>query len=187
VKTRLGYDRCIVEDWIATLVTERPAAISLHGRTLTQRYRGRADWDAIGRAVAIARAAGVPLLGNGDIGSAAEATARLVQTGAAGVLLGRTALGDPWIFRAAPAIRAAVAAGTTPEEPRVTPAERLGVMLEHARRYDAARGTRSFHNVRKYLSAYCRGFAGAAVLRRELVETESIAEIEARLETVACV
>ena len=51
VKTRLGYDRIVVEDWVSTLLDENPAAISLHGRTLQQGYKGNADWGAIARAV----------------------------------------------------------------------------------------------------------------------------------------
>ncbi|MGH7810187.1 MAG: tRNA dihydrouridine synthase, partial [Candidatus Binatia bacterium] len=67
VKTRIGYDEVVVDDWIQTLLEEKPAAISIHGRTLKQGYKGNADWDAIGRAVEIARASHTLILGNGDL------------------------------------------------------------------------------------------------------------------------
>ena len=65
VKTRLGYDSVAVEEWVEELLREQPTAISLHGRTLRQMYRGTADWSAIGRAAALARGTGTLLLGNG--------------------------------------------------------------------------------------------------------------------------
>ena len=67
VKTRLGYDRIVIEDWLATLLAEKPAAISLHGRTLAQGYKGEADWHAIARAVEVATGSGTLILGNGDV------------------------------------------------------------------------------------------------------------------------
>ena len=61
VKTRIGYDQIVIEDWIANLLAERPVAISIHGRTLKQGYKGDADWDAISRAVETARPTATPL------------------------------------------------------------------------------------------------------------------------------
>src|SRR5215468_5374335 len=55
VKTRLGYDSVVIEDWVSTLLAEQPEVIAIHGRTLAQMYRGQADWDAIRRAVRLAR------------------------------------------------------------------------------------------------------------------------------------
>src|SRR5215208_1080284 len=99
VKTRLGYDSVIVERWIEQLLQERPAAISLHGRTLQQMYRGAADWDAIGRAALLVKGTGTLLLGNGDVQTLEEIVQRVRETGADGVLVGRSVLGTPWFFK----------------------------------------------------------------------------------------
>jgi tRNA-dihydrouridine synthase B len=99
VKTRLGYDRVIVEDWLGVLLEEQLAAISLHGRTLEQGYRGEADWEAIARAVEIARPTDTLLIGNGDAQHLYDVYRRVQQTGVDGVLVGRGAQGDPWLFR----------------------------------------------------------------------------------------
>lgn len=178
VKTRLGYHTVVIEDWIRHLLSESPAAVSIHGRTLRQQYRGEADWDAIARAAEIARGSGTLILGNGDLKSAADAVRRLRETHVNGVLLGRVTIGFPWIFRAAEGIRAAVRNGSaSPNEPSVNVAEKLAVALEHADLYERMNGRRSYRSIRKFLSAYCRGFSNAAGVRRRLVQCESYAEV----------
>jgi tRNA-dihydrouridine synthase len=94
VKTRLGYDEVIVERWIEHLLSESPAVISLHGRTLQQMYRGEADWSAIARAVQVARGSRTLLLGNGDVQNLSDVVRRVCETRVDGVLVGRAALGD---------------------------------------------------------------------------------------------
>src|SRR5881396_3714907 len=100
VKTRLGYDAVVIEDWVSTLLEERPDAISIHGRTLTQMYRGRADWGAIARAAKLIRETATLVLGNGDVESLQDLVTRVQETQVHGVLIGRGALGNPWVFRA---------------------------------------------------------------------------------------
>ncbi|MEK6684339.1 MAG: tRNA-dihydrouridine synthase [Nitrospirota bacterium] len=187
VKTRLGYNQVVIEDWIPSLLSESPAAITLHGRTLAQRYRGEADWEAIARAAEIVRGSGTLILGNGDIRSAATAVRRIRETGVHGVLLGRAAMGNPWIFRTGDSIRTAVRTGETPPaDPCISPVEKLAVALEHAELFDRNRGTLSFRVVRKYLSAYCRGFKNASELRQRLVRVDTLRELEAILQPVVC-
>jgi tRNA-dihydrouridine synthase len=99
VKTRLGYDVVIVDRWIEHLLVERPALISLHGRTLQQMYRGEADWNAIARAAEIVQGSGTLLFGNGDVHSYHDVIRRVRDAGVDGVLVGRAALGSPWFFR----------------------------------------------------------------------------------------
>jgi tRNA-dihydrouridine synthase len=187
VKTRLGNQRVVIEDWIPALLSESPAAISLHGRTLTQQYRGEADWDAIARAAEIVRGSETLLLGNGDIRSAETAVSRIRQTGVHGVLIGRAALGNPWIFTRCQVVRDAVRTGATPPaDPVVSPGERLAVALEHAHLFEAYRGRQTFRVFRKYLAAYCRGFTGAAELRQRLVGVNTLQELESILHPVVC-
>lgn len=186
VKTRLGYAQVVIEDWIPSLLSESPAAITLHGRTLAQRYQGEADWDAIARAAEIARGSGTLILGNGDIRSAATAVRRIRETGVDGVLIGRAAMGNPWIFTACESIRSAVRTGETPMAPSVSHSEKLAVALEHAGLFDRIRGEVSFRVVRKFLSAYCRGFENASELRQRLVRVDTLRELEAILQPVVC-
>src|SRR5215472_16177785 len=77
VKTRLGYDTVVIEDWVATLLEERPEVIAIHGRTLEQKYRGQADWDAIRRAAKLGRETSTLVLGNGDLTTMAEVVQRI--------------------------------------------------------------------------------------------------------------
>ena len=100
VKTRLGYDTVVIEDWVATLLEERLDVIAIHGRTLAQKYRGQADWDAIRRAARLGRETSTLVLGNGDLGMMSEVVQRVRETHVHGVLIGCGALGNPWIFRA---------------------------------------------------------------------------------------
>src|SRR5262245_61448780 len=98
VNTRIGYDVVVIEDWMRNLLAENPVAIAIHGRTLKQGYKGDADWDAIGRAVRIARDYPTLILGNGDLKDMADVYRRVSECGVDGVLLGRAAQGNPWIF-----------------------------------------------------------------------------------------
>ena len=92
VKTRIGYDCVVVEEWMQTLLAENLAAITLHGRTLKQGYKGDADWEAIGRAVEIAKNSATLILGNGDLKHMDAVCCRVRETGVDGVLFGRAAV-----------------------------------------------------------------------------------------------
>ena len=186
LKTRLGYDRIVIEDWIPSLLSESPAAITLHGRTLAQNYSREADWEAIARAAEIVRGSGTLILGNGDIRSAATAVRRIRETGVHGVLVGRAAMGNPWIFTLSDAIRTAVRSGQTPPtDLSISVVEKLAVALEHAAFFEQYRGKLSFRNVRKFLAAYCSGFPNASELRQHLVRVENLQEVETILQPVA--
>jgi tRNA-dihydrouridine synthase len=184
VKTRLGYETVAVEAWIEHLLKERPAAISLHGRTLKQMYRGAADWDAIGRAAVLVKGTGTLLLGNGDVQTLQEAVRRIQDTGVDGVLVGRGVLGVPWFFERKEQARA-LAGGSEAVEPLqdriVTLNERFGILLEHARQFQALCGLGQFHRMRKHLGWYCKGFPHAAALRARMFQVSSVEDVEAAL------
>jgi len=170
VKTRIGYEEPEVEHWISTLLEEEPAALALHGRTLRQAYAGHADWQAIGRAAELARAAGVPILGNGDVRSLADAEQRVRTFGLDGALIGRASYGNPFVFRQTQA---------GGPDPVADSRALLHIALEHAHLYEESFGHRKryyFLPMRKHLSWYIRGLPSASHLRRELVEVKSLAE-----------
>lgn len=172
VKTRIGYHTDQVAEWIPRLLEAQPAAITLHGRTLVQGYRGEADWDAIARAADLARGSGTLLLGNGDLASHSQAVQRCTELGLDGALIGRAAYGNPFVFHAART--------GDPDGLRL-----LSIALEHARLYDAhlARQGDRYHflPMRKHLVWYVRGLPGASHLRRTLVQVTGLAEAERAL------
>jgi tRNA-dihydrouridine synthase len=179
VKTRLGYDGVVIEEWIQTLLREKPAVISLHGRTLKQMYKGSADWQAIARAVERSRNSGTLILGNGDLQNMQDVYRRVRETGVDGVLFGRGAQGDPWMFKAKDRVKAALRTNDPASIRReaVGVEERFSVMLEHSRLFEERRGVPAFVGMRKHLSWYCRGIRGAAELRARLVRVNNVDEV----------
>ncbi len=179
VKTRVGYDKVAVDEWIPVLLGERPAAISLHGRTLKQMYRGLADWDAIHRAVELARDLPTLILGNGDLKSMSDAVERIRQTGVDGVLLGRSAMGNPWVFRDKQWAKDTLAGVSSPGGAGldVGRKERTRVLLEHSRHFESLWGERRFPAMRKHLAWYCKGFRGAAQWRAQMVRARNADEV----------
>jgi len=202
VKTRLGYDKAIVKDWIGTLLeTGKLSNISLHGRTLKQGYSGSADWDAIAEAVQIAQGSGVTILGNGDLQSFPEAIERVRKTGVNGVLFGRATYGNPWLFREKERYRRHF--GTRrgdpcdrppPEGPTqglplqsreglISLQDRIDTLLEHARLLALRKDPRHFIQIRKHAGWYMKGFPGASELRNQMVRVSSLTELEGILKT----
>lgn len=179
VKTRIGYNSVAIEPWIVHLLEERPAAITVHGRTLEQMYRGQADWVAIARAAGLARQTDTLLLGNGDLQSMQDVVRRVRESQVHGVLIGRGALGSPWVFRVNAAARLAYRAGSLSVlEPDVPLTERFQVMLDHARHFEAIFGQARFPRMRKHLGWYAKGFRGAAMMRGAMVRTSSSKDVE---------
>jgi tRNA-dihydrouridine synthase len=184
VKTRIGYDEVVIEDWIRNLLAEQPVAISIHGRTLKQGYKGDADWNAIARAAEIARDFPTLILGNGDLRDMADVYRRVRQCGVDGVLLGRAAQGNPWIFRAKENLKQALRTGGPPPAPppTVTLDERFQVVVEHAGHFENHVQIRNFVGMRKHLIWYCRDFRGAAELRSKMVRVNNTAEVARALD-----
>ena len=159
IKTRLGYDRIVVKEWISTLLEERPAAITLHGRTLQQGYKGSADWEAIAQAAGIVKGSGTLLLGNGDLQDMPDVYRRVRESQVDGVLIGQAARGNPWLF-----------------------AGKEQVKLEHSRHYENVVQNRCFDGMRSHLLRYCRDLHGAAELRPQVVRVSSARDVEVVLE-----
>ena len=178
VKTRLGYDSVVIEAWVSTLVEERPEAISIHGRTLAQMYRGQADWSAIARAAKIVRGTSTLVLGNGDVETMADLVERVQETQVHGVLIGRGALGNPWIFREKDWAKAPGRTPAVMQPASVTPLqEKLQVALEHAWYFEAIGGASRFAAMRKHLGWYCKGFPGAAKARSQMFRATSSGDV----------
>ncbi len=173
-KMRTGWDEStIVVKEVARIADgEGVDALSIHGRTRAQGYQGVANWERIGDAVqTVSR---VPIIGNGDVTDVATAERRMQETGCAAVMVGRGAIGNPWIFRQ---IAHYMQTGTALPDP--TPRERLQICLEHLdlqiEDRDEQRGIPEF---RRHLSAYTKGLDGASAFRNQinLVPTRAILE-----------
>ncbi len=183
VKTRLGYDSVTVESWVDHLLQERPAVISIHGRTLKQMYRGEADWAAIAKAAALARGTTTLLFGNGDVESLDDAVRKICESQVDGVLVGRAVLGSPWFFhskeraRRSASQRGAEGQASYGGEP-VGIEQRFTVLLDHARQFESLFGRGQFHRMRKHLGWYCKGFPHAAALRSRMFRLSSVQDLE---------
>jgi tRNA-dihydrouridine synthase len=178
VKTRLGYDRIVVEAWVSNLLEENPTAICLHGRTLQQGYKGNADWGSIARAVEVAKDSETLILGNGDLQDMTQVQRRVRETKVDGVLLGRVAQGNPWIFRAKHQVKRALAESRdlSMASMPVSLEERFRVISEHSSHHEQVAGE-NFVGIRKHLTWYCRGFRGAAEMRAQMVRVKTADDV----------
>lgn len=175
VKTRSGWNDPTRDPvGIALRMQDAGArAFTLHARTRTQMFSGRADWDEIARVV---EALDIPVIGNGDIQTADDVVRMRAHTGCAGVMIGRGSFGNPWLFREARALLDGGPALAPPDA-----AERFRVALEHARLALRLQGDsrKTVIEFRKHLGWYTKGLHGASELRQRLFQIESIAEAEA--------
>jgi tRNA-dihydrouridine synthase B len=182
IKTRIGWDGCCGSAVELARVAEACGiqAVTIHGRFARQGFTGRADW----RPIAEVRAAvGIPVIGNGDVTTPADAERMFRETGCDGVMIGRAALGDPWIFRRAFHY---LQSGETPPEP--VPAERLALALEHAamlawQEAGPAAGPETAlpGSARGQLIHYLKGIPGSAAARERLVRVSTLADVQAAI------
>ncbi len=167
LKMRLGWDESSLNAPELAGRAERAGArmVTVHGRTRRQFYDGRADWRA---ARAVVEAVAIPVLVNGDCATAEDARAMMAQSGASGVMVGRAALGAPWLVGA---ISRALADGAPLRPP---PREAQGeAAIEHLEWLFVRLGSRAgLRHARKHLAAYAGAAGAPAPVRRELVTTE---------------
>ncbi len=164
VKTRIGYDSPVIDEWIPNLLEMQPAAIALHGRTLKQQYGGQANWEEIARAAALAHQTPTLLLGNGDITSLQDAQQKITTYSLDGALIGRTAMGNPFVFK-------------PKEMPSVEQLFRIA--YEHAQLYEQSFHTDPRYNflpMRKHLGWYVHDIPNASQIRQAIYRTNSSQE-----------
>lgn len=168
VKTRPAFAPGVgstVWDLLPILVDEGVAAITLHPRMTSEGFAGEADWSLVAR---LAELSPLPVIGSGDITSAPEALARLSQSGAAGVMIGRAARGRPWLFRQCLEMWQGGEAGPA------TVAERLATAERHARLLSESVGPKAPFMLRTVLMWYTKGLRGAAEFRARLCREEDL-------------
>lgn len=181
VKTRSGWkigDRTVIE--FARIAEECGVdAITVHGRAAEQGYSGTTDWDIIAE---VKKSTRIPVIANGDIRTPEDAETALERTGCDGLMIGRGALGDPWVFSR---ISAYLELGAVLPEP--TAEQRLEAAWEHARMLrDLLGERRAAREMRGHLVWYVKGMPGAPKLRDRLMTTRSVEEIGEVLREARC-
>jgi len=147
------------------------AMIAIHARTRAQKFEGKADWDVIADAKRRVR---VPLVGNGDVTSPAEARRMLEETGCDAVMIGRASFGNPWIFRATRALLEG-----RPAPPPPSPAERLATLLRQFRlATEIATERHAANEIRKHVAWYVKGLPNTARLKERGQKVERLADLE---------
>jgi tRNA-dihydrouridine synthase B len=147
------------------------SAVTLHARHATAGFSGAADWLAIRT---VKSTLGIPVIGNGGVAEPVDALEMLGQTGCDAVMIGRGAMGNPWIFS-----RAAALLLEGIEEPPPTLAQRLEGFIRHARSLARIKGElRAVKYMRKQAGWYTKGFQGSVALRRRINRCTSLAEVQ---------
>lgn len=162
VKIRKGWDKNSVNAVEVAQICERSgaAAITVHGRTREQQYMPSADWNIIRE---VKKAVSIPVIGNGDINTAEDAARMFEQTNCDLVMIGRGALGNPWIFREINSL-----IGFDRPSLPVSEAERITVLLRHIKMLCEYKGEDvGMREARKHSAWYFKGMPGAAELRRK--------------------
>lgn len=173
VKIRKGFDEDQVNAVEIARIAEYcgVAAVAVHGRTRQQFYSGKADWDIIRQ---VKEAVRIPVIGNGDVVSPESAERMLKETGCDGVMIGRGAQGNPWIFRQ---ILGRMETGQEPAPPSLSEVKEM--ILRHARMLVEYKGTYTgIREMRKHTAWYTAGFPHSAKLRARVNEVKSLDELE---------
>lgn len=179
IKIRKGFDAEHVNAVEIARIAEASgaAAVAVHARTRDQYYAGRADWDIIRR---VKEAVSIPVIGNGDVNSPESARQMLEETGCDGVMIGRAARGNPWIFRR---ILTFMETGEDPGKPDRKQVTEM--ILRHAQMLLAYKGEYTgMREMRKHIAWYTAGFPHSAKLRAKTNEISTMEELRELLTKV---
>ncbi len=179
VKIRKGFNDASVNAVEIARIAEScgVAAVAVHGRTREQYYSGKADWDII---AAVKGAVKIPVIGNGDVVDAFSAKALIEQTGCDGVMIGRAAQGNPWIFKEVVTYleTGVIPPKPTPEQVKDTVIRHAKLQLEYKGEYTGVR------EMRKHLSWYTAGYPNSARFRQMINSMESMDQLIASVEEI---
>lgn len=173
IKIRKGFDDNHVNAVEIAKIAEASgaAAVAVHGRTREQYYSGKADWEIIRQ---VKEAVRIPVLGNGDVDSPVRAKELFEETGCDGIMIGRAARGNPWLFDQ---ILAYLETGTSKPHPSMEEVRQM--MLRHAgMQIDCKGDYTGIREMRKHISWYTAGYPHSAKLRAQINSVESLKELE---------
>ena len=183
VKTRLGWDadHKIIVDLAEQLQDCGIAALAIHGRTRAQMYTGEADWTLIGEVKNNPRMH-IPIIGNGDVTTAAGAKECFERYGVDAIMIGRGSIGRPWIFRE---VKHYLSTGEALPQPSV--AERVAIAKEHLQKSLEIKGDHvGILEMRRHMTNYFKGLPDFKSTRLKLVTSLDTAELFATLDEIAC-
>jgi tRNA-dihydrouridine synthase len=171
VKTRIGYNQEIIDEWVSALLKENLPVLTMHLRTRKEMSLVPAHWELMPRIIALRDelSPGTLILGNGDVKDLDDAKEKIVTSGADGVMLGRAIFGNPWVF-----------SGRKSDE--VPAKEKLEALEKLAAYFNELQPRKSYHLLKKHFKAFVTGWDGAAQLRAGLMETNSIEELVPQLQ-----
>ncbi len=191
VKTRIGYNKNQINEWIPFLLSQNIDALTVHARTRKEMSLVPARWEHVKEVVEIRNKMGVKtkIIGNGDVKDLEQGRQLAIETGCDGIMIGRGIFGNPWLFRGknnskfSPVLGGGRTRGQTSSKILInfTPTieQKLKVMLEHTKLFEKLLGkVKNFAVMKKHYKAYVNGFEGAKELRVELMDTKSASEVE---------
>ena len=170
VKTRIGFHHVVTESWVSHLLDTPVDAITLHARTQRMLSEGQADWNEVAKAVKLRNDSGksIAILGNGDVMSYNQAKILAEKTGADGVMIGRGIFSNPWLFG-------------RDDSPKL-PEEKLDLLCRHVELFIRTFGdSKHFAILKRFFKIYIQGFTGASSLRKELMNTTGIGDVQRSL------
>lgn len=203
VKTRVGYNKEIIDEWIPVLLRENIAALTIHARTRKDLSKVPANWDYVSRVVKLRNeiAPDTVILGNGDVINTTDGLYKAAQTGCDGIMIGRAVFGNPWVFSSPGSLTRTTLSTkwrgsllrlwkklfdknyddySTKErywlhnEITVPLEEKLRVMVEHSKLFCELLPHKNFATMKKHYKAYCHGFPGAKELRMQLMDAPDV-------------
>lgn len=181
VKFRSGWDEDDINapSFAKMCVEAGAAALAIHARTQTQMYRGEADWNVIAETKAAIADTGIPLWGNGDVKDGRTACAMMEQTGVDGVMVGRAAQGNPWVFTE---IRKALSGESTDERIVIDRHTRVSVIRRHLQGMCEQLGEKTgVKEMRSQIAFYLKGERGAAEIKNRIMTAATREEVEVLL------
>lgn len=168
IKTRIGWEKIVTEDWCGFLLEQKLDALTVHGRTGKEMSDGPAHWDEIKKCVEIRneKLVDTVIIGNGDVKSIQDAGFRTQETGVDGIMIGRGVFENPWCF----------------SDHISTKEEKVNLLKRHLELWDETWGDKkNFSVLKKYFKIYVRDFEGAGELRARLMNSSSISAIISEL------
>lgn len=169
VKTRIGFNKIVTNEWISFLLEQKIDALTIHGRIAKQMSKGEPNWDEIHKSVEIKNriAPDTIIIGNGDITGYKNTIEVHEKYKVDGVMIGRGIFHNPWVFNKS-------------EDPMEHPKEDyLGLLVDHMRLYSETWGEeKNFHIMKKFFKMYVNNFKGAAKLRDKMMQANSAQEAE---------
>lgn len=193
VKTRIGYNKNQINEWIPFLLSQGIDMLTIHARTRKEMSKVPARWEHVKEVVDIRNKMGVKtkIIGNGDVRSLEDGIRLAKETGCDGVMVGRGVFGNPWFFVGLRKINSKFSRvlgrgrtrGQTSSKTLINSAptikEKLKVMVEHTKLFEKLLGkVKSFNLMKKHYKAYVNGFPGASELRVHLMNAKDSKEVE---------